>query len=172
MKAKNMTRMIALLIMVVVAFSVMPASAGTVSARLIAGGGNPESAELIGYVTVSQCGDNLYVTYSITCITCWHLTETHLAVATDRDDIPQRNGNPVPGQFDYAMTHDLPTKSYTYVIPLGEWDAGTELVIAAHAVVVCDCQEETAWAAFIDCGTWLYDFPGRNWALYFTYTVQ
>lgn len=101
---------------------------------LIAGGGNPESAMVAGDVNVWNDGDNLSVQYVTT--GGWCLTETHLHVATFMDGIPQRNGNPVPGQFDYPMEHDCVTQ-YTYTIPLDEgWvPCETYLYIAAHAVV-------------------------------------
>jgi hypothetical protein len=57
------------------------------------------------------------------------------------------------------------------VVPL-TWEPGVQLFIATHAsvknptVVYIDGPwEETAWGAG-------FDFPGRNWAMYFTYTVQ
>ena len=64
-----------------------------------------------------------------------------------------------------------PPQNYTYVIPLGDWEPGTNLSIAAHAEVLLlnetgyVVQEETAW----DEGD---GFPGKNWAMYFNYTVQ
>jgi len=128
---------------------------------LIAGGGNPKSEINVGCITVwIECG-YLYVRYS----TRWCLTETHLHVATSLSGIPQKNGNPIPGQFDYKMKHNC-VKTYKYRIPL-VWSSGTILYIAAHAVVFnpCECRSETAWAD--GC-----DFPGRNWATYSIFTVH
>ncbi len=131
---------------------------------------------LVGWVHVWNDCDYLYVEY----ITegGWELTETHVAVATSFEDIPQtKKGNPKVGHFPYKMTHDPPVTLYTYEIEL-EWTAGTKLYIAAHAVVQkligydnCDpiYQEETAWA---NCGGPDAYFPGNNWATYFTYHVQ
>lgn len=87
----------------------------------------------------------------------WCLAETHLAVAVDLAGIPQTgnnkapakngkapaksgkagetNGNPIPGQFEYGDEYDPCVGSDTFEIPLGEWAQGTELFIAAHAVV-------------------------------------
>lgn len=102
---------------------------------LIAGGGNPASAIDVGDITVWNDLDNLYVKYDIT-EEDWYLTETHLAVATDLDEIPQtKKGNPIPGQFEYSTIHDPPVTEYTYTIPL-EWDVDATLYIAAHAKVV------------------------------------
>jgi len=86
-------------------------------------------------------GTNLYVQYVTT--GGWVLTETHLHVATSMEGIPQNNGNPPPGQFDYASEYD-PSEGVTepdpYVIPLADLGVAdpcdpTMLYIAAHAVV-------------------------------------
>ena len=99
---------------------------------LIAGGGNPKSAIDVGDVLVWNDADFLYVKYVIT-DTDWCLTETHLHIDISLDGIPQKNGNPIPGHFDYRMKHDCVTE-YTYAIPL-TWSPCTEVYIAAHAVV-------------------------------------
>jgi len=89
---------------------------------------------LVGKVLVWNDADNLYVKYLIT-DPDWCLTETHLHVAASMEEIPQKNGNPIPGKFDYKGEHECESE-VDYVIPLPE---GTEcdntLVIAAHAVV-------------------------------------
>jgi hypothetical protein len=122
-----------------------------------------------GSVTVWNDVTNLYVRYEAT--GGWDLAETHLAVATSLDGIPQKRGNPAPGQFPYKTTH-LPTVTgYTYTIPLGAFAAGDELFVAAHAsLVLLDeagrvIQQETGWGDG-------FDFAGRNWATYFNFTVQ
>jgi hypothetical protein len=140
---------------------------------------------VVGELLVWNDGDSLYIKYAAT-EPGWYLTETHLHVATSLDDIPQRKGNPVPGQFDYKAKHDSGVTGYIYVIELNDWGSGTELFIATQAVV---CQKggrkgksmflttipielvssksacETAWGDGDD-------FPGKNWATYFTYRVQ
>ena len=126
---------------------------------------------LVGWVTVWNDGDYLYVKYETT--GGWELTETHLAVADSFDDIPQtKKGNPKVGRFPYKMMHDPSVTEYTYVIDL-TWSADTELIIAAHAVVELRSDgcvlQETAWA---DCGGIDAQFPGNNWATYITYVVQ
>ena len=131
---------------------------------LIAGGGNPKSAIDVGDVLVWNDGDTLYVKYVIT-EDGWCLTETHLHVATNSDDIPQKKGNPTPGHFDYNDEHDCVTE-VLYEIPLHEdWKlCEADLFIAAHAVVQnsVEIQEKTAWGEGPE-------FPGRNWATYFNY---
>ena len=110
--------------------------------------------------------DNLYVRYIVD--DPWCLTETHLHVATSLALIPQKNNNPVPGQFEFM--HPLScVQQDQFVIPLASFD-GTELFIAAHAVEAREImfgifQYKTAWGA----GS---RFSNKNWATYFIYIVQ
>lgn len=99
---------------------------------LIAGGGNYEFAMHVGKVLVWNDGEYLYVKYMVTNAD-WCMTATHLHVATDMAAIPQKNGNPRPGQFAYKMAHEC-AADYTYKIPM-TWPVETELYIAAHADV-------------------------------------
>jgi hypothetical protein len=103
---------------------------------LIAGGGNPASEMNVGNISVWNDADYIYVQFN-TYGDCY-LTETHLAVGTMLDDIPQtKKGNPIPGQFEYFNeSHDAFETSYTYMIPL-DLDPDEEIFIAAHAVVCC-----------------------------------
>jgi hypothetical protein len=112
--------------------------------RLYALAGNPDVYQLyagqdidVGEIQVWNDDQNLYVKYVVDA-TDWCLTETHLAVAYSLDDIPQKNGNPIPGQFPYKGEHDCVTE-VTYTIPLTDinplWDCGDDLYIATHAVV-------------------------------------
>ena len=92
--------------------------------------------EKVGEVEVWNDADNLYVKYVITDLD-WCLTETHLHVFLDNvgyTDVPQKNGNPPPGQFDYKEEHEC-VPDYAYEIPLLTWVPDIELFIAAHAVV-------------------------------------
>ena len=141
-------------------------------ATLIAGGGNEKSAIVVGTVHVWICDDYLKVKYDLT--DGWLLAETHLHVADSWEEIPQKNGNPIPGKFDYKMEHDG-VSEFTYSIPLADLGDVDCVFIAAHAVVYnscgCDCyMEETAWADG-DCHVEGFDFPGRNWATGFKYCL-
>lgn len=114
-----------------------------------------------GDVKVWNDGSNLYVQYVTT--GGWVLTETHLHVATSMEGIPQNNGNPPPGQFDYSSEYDPGegvTEPEPYVIPLADLGVAdpcdpTMLYIAAHAVVVQlveDCMDvvsdvDVEWSA-------------------------
>jgi hypothetical protein len=122
-----------------------------------------------GNVTVWNDQTDLYVQFNTS--GGWLMTESHVAVATSLAGIPQKNGNPIPGQFPYSMVHNPPVTTYTYAIPLGSWQPGQQLYIAAHAVVVMLDQygnvirRETGWGNGPN-------FPGKNWATYLMYTVQ
>ena len=60
----------------------------------------------------------------------WDLVETHLDVRLILEDIPQKNGNPIPGKFTYKDSAN------PLAIPLADLGAATgdTLYIAAHAV--------------------------------------
>ena len=139
---------------------------GTVSADepltvdLIAGNGSGEGFD-VGNVTVTNNATHIVVEF--TTIEGWLLNETHLHIANESvEGIPQtKKGNPRPGQFDYSEEHE-PVDEYTYVIPLDGLSG--EVYIAAHAAVDGTTTYESAWGNGLD-------FPGRNWAMYFTYTI-
>jgi hypothetical protein len=94
----------------------------------------------------------------------------------------KKDGNPGAGcdAADPNLTEPC-LSTITYTIPLNGWEAETQLSIAAHAVlqdlnnpiyedgtdspIIIGYETETAWADGMD-------FEGKNWATYFTYTVQ
>jgi hypothetical protein len=80
-----------------------------------------------GTVTVCQNG---HVTFEAN--EGWLLSETHLEVASSLEQIPQMNGNPIPGQFTYKGEFDPAVSSYTY--ELDPFISTT--YIAAHAVAL------------------------------------
>jgi len=138
------------------------------SVELIAGGGNPNSAEVAGHVCVTSSDGYLYL--FLTGSAPWYIYEgeTHVHVFNDSinfTDVPLKNGNPIPGQFDYA-------NRYWYKIPLDDdLGPGDTIYIAVHAVMtICTVRFETAWAAdgYPDSSL---QFPGKNWAMYFAYTL-
>lgn len=89
--------------------------------------------ELVGYVYVCNDGDSLTVTYD-TSSSGWPISETHLAVGDQLSDIPQKNGNPIPGQFPYKGNHNPMVTEVSYDIPYAA-AVGDTVIIAAHAVV-------------------------------------
>jgi len=123
------------------------------SVNLIAG-----QNENIGEVKVANDGEYLYVEFVTD--DPWVLVETHVAVYKNFSEIPQtKSGNPKVGQFAYDIDSLIPLDC--------SWDT---LYIAAHAVVEkivggVTVQTETAWGEGPE-------FPGKSWAMYFTYTVQ
>lgn len=124
-----MKKLASLLIVASFALLVLPtvAFADPVTVDLVAG-----QHINVGTVTVSNDAFSLSVEYMIT-DPDWCLTETHVHVAESLAGIPQRNGNPPPGQFDHQMEHDC-VPGYLYNILL-DWAPDDELYIAAHAAV-------------------------------------
>ena len=140
--------------------------ASALAADLIAG----RNADVVGNVSVSKEGDFLHIKYTIN-DSNWCMTNTHLHVAPSFESIPQtKSGNPIPGRFDYRGTLGYSTEGivcgveYSYMIQL--FGATGMLYIAAHADVINQMNQkgEAAWGDGIE-------FPGGNWATYFTYVV-
>lgn len=113
-----------------------------------------------GEVVVSNDGDYLYINFVVD--DPWILVESHVAVSLTLDGIPlNKSGNPKIGLFPYADGA---------VIDLSQFgECGTELFIAAHAVVKMwdgfQWQTQTGWGQ----GS---GFDGNSWAMYFNYTIQ
>ena len=62
----------------------------------------------------------------------WRLTETHLEVADSPAAIPQRNGNPTVGHFEYKREYDPPVQSDGYQVGA----LSDPSYIAAHAAML------------------------------------
>ena len=130
---------------------------------------------LVGRVDVWNDGlSTLYVEFVLTASN-WYLEETQVDYGPAVSDIPQNNGNPVPGQFDYKTTHTSSNMvtSYQYEIDLTadgwDWAWGWHIYIATHATVhkIVDgtyTQGETAWSGD-------NDFDGANWATYIDFPM-
>jgi hypothetical protein len=132
--------------------------------------------EEVGTVTILEDEDDISVTYTLN--EGWYMTESHLHLAENCEDIPQTgSGNPKVGQFEYGMPYDPPVQADTIVVDQKSgWDAEDTLCVAAHAAVFKDMngnglydpdvdREETAWGEgdrFTERG---------NWAMYFEYEV-
>jgi hypothetical protein len=124
-----------------------------------------------GDVMVWNDADNLYVKYATSGDWCMEGIKLH--VAASLEGIPQtRSGNPIPGQFDYKAGFDCAPET-TVVIPL-TWAPGTEIYITAMAEVEGSPDPDAMVSYFFPEGAWAegMDFPGKNWAMYFTYIVQ
>lgn len=86
----------------------------------------------IGNAVVSNTGGTITIEFQINAP--YEMVQSHVAVATSRDGIPQRNGNAVPGQFEYQALHSPAVTSYTYTLPTG-YAVDTQLTLAVHAQV-------------------------------------
>jgi hypothetical protein len=100
----------------------------------------------VGTVYVWNDAEYLYVQYMIDDDAWddgdgWGLYETHVHVGEGLEDFPlNRGGNPQIGHFTYKEYHEG-VRCYTEIIPLGDWEAEDELLVAAHAVVEkTDCE--------------------------------
>lgn len=120
-----------------------------------------------GSVSVTNDADYIYVTY--TTANGYLLTQTHLYVGAC-NAIPVNNpGNPIPGQFPYASTHNY-TNTYTYQVPISAIPAGGCGCIAAHAVVKKlnasgqVIESQTAWGNGVRI-----NLSGGNWGMRFDY---
>jgi len=91
----------------------------------------------VGEVRVWNDDMNVYVKYVIT-NPDWCMTETHLAVEQNLEDIPQNPGGPIPGQFEYSDELDC-APEHIYTIP---FTSGNQVYIAAHAAVETVCGYE------------------------------
>jgi hypothetical protein len=101
----------------------------------------------------------LYITYN----SVWYMSATHLEVRLDPRDVPQSNGNPIPGRFSYKKDHNPPVTNYTYEVSLTSSLAGAKLYIAAHADV-CTVGEYVDYNALktSPSGTISFDLIGSN----------
>ncbi len=90
----------------------------------------------VGDVSVHNDADFVYVT--ITTIDGWSICCLHVDAAVNLEDIPQSNGNPVPGLFTYSPQLDECVNDITVAID-NVWEPGTEIIIAVHACMKGEC---------------------------------
>jgi len=146
------------------------------------------SAENAGTITASIDGSNLVVTYET--VGGWQMLATHLYVDFTPPSWP-------PPWASFPRYHDPNGATYdSYTVPLSELSAGCDdtLYISAHTSLIGDVDgwsepdPSDGWTKYFSvtirceyipgepmCETAWGDgpmFPGRNWATYFTYTVQ
>jgi hypothetical protein len=91
----------------------------------------------------------------------YEITETHIATGANPADIPQKNGNPRPGQFAYNNTYN-PAVTEATVCSVNEG-----AVVAAHAALTKTVNGvvvggQTGWSEGPK-------FTGKNWATYSAY---
>jgi hypothetical protein len=126
----------------------------------------------VGNVLVWNDETTLFVQYVIDTANwpLWGITQTHVHVATSMEGIPQENGNPPPGQFEYKFTHNYEVGPITIPIDL-EWDPCTELYIAAHADVGVPGGVEGLELFLPDLVTVKVQYPYPNAPSYFPGTM-
>jgi len=90
-------------------------------ADIITGGGNAKGATDVGDIYAMHSGNTLTVMFETE--DGWAVDGAHIAVAKCVNRIPQSNGNPVPGQFQYHFTFSPTTSgelSMALTIPVGD----------------------------------------------------
>ena len=118
---------------------------------------------VVGEVNMHHDSQFLYVDITAAGGQC--LTGIQLQVATDLAGIPQVDGIPQPDQFEYKVTFNECTQSYTFALPMrSEWTKANSLVIAVH-VDTTEQQTGAQMSAWGDCTP----FPGDTAARYCTY---
>ncbi len=140
---------------------------------------------LVGGVLVWNDDDNLCVRYELnqdTLAEGWLITETHLAVAADKDGIPaKKNGKPITKEFPYGDDNLGEVPSYQECILFTGFgvECGDTLVIAAHAVIEKPRSKkkkktvrETAWGAEEQGEIRFVDKGKGKWETYFKYTSE
>jgi len=149
-------------------------------ARVAVPCGAPEVVALIagqhidaGTVTVMNDGQEVTVEFRTS--GDWYMSEVHLHIGLSLGDIPQnRSGNPQIGRFAYKETLSPASQYHEFTVDLGEngWVPGTELYIAAHAVVgKLDAGSGNLYATETGWGEGP-GFTGNSWAMYFKYTIN
>lgn len=129
---------------------------------------------VVGTVTIGNDDENIFVTFEVTGE--WLMANTKVFLGTDASQIPvTKTGNPIRGKFTQDVTHNPYVTSFTHVFPIGDFEPGDVLVIAAHSTVLIleevegemvIVRVETAW------GEGENAFQGKAWGWYAMYTIQ
>lgn len=118
----------------------------------------------VGEAIVWTSGDSLYVRFRTSGDPHksggWFMETTHLHIATSMEDIPQRNGNPIPGRFDYKREYEHVVQKDTYKI-CNTWEPCTKLYIAAHADVIL-VRKECKWVMSDTCNKYTVYSSGED----------
>lgn len=116
-----------------------------------------------GNIIVSNDNDNLYVTYKSG--NGWKIKEIHLYAGTFENIPVNKQKVPVPGQFPIKESFNPEVEMVTYEIPLTELPECP--YILAHAVVVKEGREETAWSKGELSFEEAFDIPRWGWIVNF-----
>jgi len=88
---------------------------------------------LVGELITWRNNTHLFIKYQLNNI--YTMSTSHVHVETSFYDIPQANGNPIPGLFTHKKDHEPGIIEYIYKIPWqNSWDE-QQLFIAEHAEV-------------------------------------
>ncbi len=131
----------------------------------------------LGTVLVWNDNNYLYVKYNSSS----PLITTQLAVESSLELIPKtKRGNPKICRFEFKTRHEKGVNEYTYKIDIQDkgFVFGTELTIAAHALVLVRSDSEkgemhTRCSHYEIKSVWAegFDFPGKSWATYITHRL-
>ena len=94
-----------------------------------------EGGKRVGNVTVRLDGNDLKVNYQVN--DGWYIKQTHLQVSDNYNGLSLKaDGSPDVDAYQYNSKHFTPVKSADYTISGSQWPLGTDLYIAAQAVVI------------------------------------
>ena len=65
----------------------------------------------------------------------WLITEAHVAIGETLADIPQKNGNPIPGKFPINLSFTPGLVETDWLCLPFDFEIGDDLIIAAHAKI-------------------------------------
>ncbi|MBL0713852.1 MAG: hypothetical protein JJV98_09130 [Desulfosarcina sp.] len=109
----------------------------------------------------------------------WLISEVHVFVGTDQDQIPTVEGNPVPGKFPYKDEYSDPVSEHTTEVPFADlefnwgapWEDERVQKIAVHVDLVMLDEEGEVIA---EEGAWAFgpnEFEGSQWGWWFDYEM-
>ncbi len=106
-----------------------------------------EGNKRIGKVTVRLEAGDLKVTYQVN--DEWYIKQTNLIVSDNYNGLPlMADGSPDVESYPYKSKHFTPVKSADYIISASQWPLGTDLYVAAQAIVINKtkgkCQQHAA----------------------------
>ena len=129
----------------------------------------------VGSVLVSNDSTKLVVTFAVT--GSWKIEGSYVNLSSTTEQIPRKkNGALQLTRFTKSVWHTPTVTTYTYTLPLGTRTAGTQVVIAAPAIVYGPWNgrnvEKTAWSGESPIYP-VYDRknPDQD-ATYIAYTIQ
>jgi hypothetical protein len=111
----------------------------------------------------------LHVKYVLTAPD-WFLTECRLAAALSLDSVPQRNGKPIPSEFEWYSGALNNVTEFEFAVPFRDgWSSNRVLYVAPYCELVPyvggrERRAESGWG-----GT--EPFAGRKWAMYCLYRI-